>query len=112
MYLLGQGVARDDLTGYAWLKVAAEKIFPGYQTIVRELEQAMKPEQRKLADAGAAAKIREYGLAASGVSCQTHVGSFSYRGVQIRYHMQIHMCISILMCIQARAILSAWHASD
>jgi len=72
MYLLGQGVARDDLTGYAWLKVAAEKIFPGYQTIVRELEQAMKPEQRKLADAEAAAKIREYGLAASGMSCQTH----------------------------------------
>ena len=31
----------------------------------------MKPEQRKLADAGGAAKIREYGLAASGVSCQT-----------------------------------------
>ncbi len=72
MYLLGQGVARDDVHGYAWLKVAAEKIFPGYQKIVRELEQAMKPEQRKLADAEAAAKIREYGLAASGMSCQTH----------------------------------------
>src|SRR5664279_3382894 len=24
MYVLGQGVARDDLTGYAWLKLAAE----------------------------------------------------------------------------------------
>jgi len=72
MYLLGQGVERNDLTGYAWLKVAAEVIFPGYQKIVKSLEGAMTPEQRKQADAGAARKIDLYGLAATNMSCGTH----------------------------------------
>jgi len=70
--LLGQGVERNDLTGYAWLKVAAEVIFPGYQKIVKSLEGAMTPEQRKQADAGAARKIDLYGLAATNMSCGTH----------------------------------------
>lgn len=69
MYLLGQGVARDDLTGYAWLKVAAEIIFPGYQKIVQQMEAAMRPEQRRIADAEAARISDLYGLAATSISC-------------------------------------------
>ncbi|MEP7043114.1 MAG: hypothetical protein ABI843_08620 [Dokdonella sp.] len=71
MYLLGQGVPRDDLVGYAWLKVAAEIIFPGYQKIVHQLDDAMRPEQRSIADAEARRHIEQYGLAATNMSCGT-----------------------------------------
>jgi len=69
MYLLGQGTKRDDLVGYAWLKVAAEIHFPGYQTIVRQLEDAMTPQQRSIADVEANRRIAQYGLAATNMSC-------------------------------------------
>lgn len=70
MYLLGQGVEHDDLTGYAWLKVAAETQFPGYQAIVRKLEDAMNDEQRKIADARATELQGLYGLRATNMSCK------------------------------------------
>jgi len=69
MYLLGQGTARDDLTGYAWLSVAAESHFGNFQTIVHTLRDAMTPEQRTLADARAQRMGALYGLAATGMSC-------------------------------------------
>ncbi|HET9032450.1 MAG TPA: hypothetical protein VFN25_06055 [Dokdonella sp.] len=69
MYLLGQGTKRDDLTGYAWLKIAAEFIFPKYQSVVRGLEQAMTPEQRKIADAKAAELIARYSIGETNMSC-------------------------------------------
>ena len=69
MYLLGQGTKRDDLTGYAWLKLAAEFIFPKYQSVVRGLEEAMTPEQRRIADAKAADLSARYGKAATNMSC-------------------------------------------
>lgn len=69
MYLLGQGVTRDDLTGYAWLKIAAEVRFRGYQTIVRKIEQAMTPEQHRIADPEAAKLVGLYGLLATNMSC-------------------------------------------
>ena len=69
MYLLGQGVERNDLTGYAWLKVAAEVVFPGYQEVARRLEEAMTAEQRRIAGAQAKTLIDEYGIAATGMSC-------------------------------------------
>ncbi|HET6546788.1 MAG TPA: hypothetical protein VFG55_08600 [Rhodanobacteraceae bacterium] len=69
MYLLGQGVARNDLIGYAWLKVAAEFRFPGYQSVTRRLHDAMTPGQREIADARADELIRLYGLRATGMSC-------------------------------------------
>lgn len=70
MYLLGQGTERDDLTGYAWLKLASEVIFPGYQRIVRQLESAMDAQQRALADEGASKLAALYGMAATRTSCQ------------------------------------------
>lgn len=69
MYLLGQGTKRDDLTGYAWLKLAAEFIFPKYQSVVRGLEEAMTPEQRQIADARAADLSARYSIAATNMSC-------------------------------------------
>lgn len=69
MYLLGQGVARDDLTGYAWLKVAAEVRFRGYQAIVQKIEQAMTPAQHRIADPEAARLVGLYGLRATNMSC-------------------------------------------
>lgn len=69
MYLLGQGTARDDLTGYAWLKVAAEVNQRGYHAIVEKMEDAMRPEQRRIADAEARRLIDNYGLRATNMSC-------------------------------------------
>lgn len=69
MYLLGQGVARNDLTGYAWLKVAAETKMRGYQSIVDTLRQAMTPAQRQVADEQAATLIDQYGLRTTNMSC-------------------------------------------
>lgn len=69
MYLLGQGVTRNDISGYAWLKVAAETKMRGYQSIVDKLEQAMTAPQRAVADPLAATLISQYGLRASHMSC-------------------------------------------
>lgn len=70
MYIDGNGVQQDDLTGYAWLKLAAEVIFPKYQYVVKELDEAMKPNQRDVADAKVADYMKYYSLAASGMSCE------------------------------------------
>jgi TPR repeat protein len=69
MYLLGQGIQRDDLTGYSWLKMAAEFIYPKYQSVVRALEEAMTPAQRSVADTKVAALRERYSLGATGMSC-------------------------------------------
>lgn len=69
MYLLGQGTKRDDLSGYAWLKLAAEFIFPKYQSVVRGLEEAMTPEQRRIGDALFADLSKRYSLGATNMSC-------------------------------------------
>lgn len=69
MYLQGQGVKREDLTGYAWLVVAAEFPFPQYQTMVSKLRAAMTPEQLSIGAARADAIKGLYGLAATNMSC-------------------------------------------
>lgn len=50
-YLSGQGVSRDDITGYAWLKLAAASGVPQYLQLTKALEDGMTAEQRPLADA-------------------------------------------------------------
>lgn len=69
MFLLGQGIERDDLTGYAWLKLAAEVIYPKYQSVVRQLEDAMTPEQRAIADTRVAFLSARYSLGNSRMGC-------------------------------------------
>lgn len=69
MYLLGQGVERNDLIGYAWLETAGEYQFMRTRGIARKLHQAMTPKQRAVADAKADELLRLYGMRASGMSC-------------------------------------------
>ena len=69
MYVLGQGTPRDEITGYAWIKLAAEFSYADYTSLARKLEAAMTPEQRTRATARADAMRRNYGLAATGMSC-------------------------------------------
>ena len=69
MYVLGQGTPRDEITGYAWIKLAAEFSYADYTSLARKLEAAMTPEQRTRATAKADAMRRNYGLAATGMSC-------------------------------------------
>ncbi|MEZ5462735.1 hypothetical protein [Dokdonella sp.] len=70
MYIDGNGVQQDDLKGYAWLKMAAQVIFPKYQYVVKELEKAMTPNQREVSDAMVADYMKYYSFAATGMSCQ------------------------------------------
>lgn len=51
LYLIGRGVTKDDLTGYAWMKLAATSGEPRYRKVADTLEQHMTPEQRAAADA-------------------------------------------------------------
>lgn len=69
MYLLGQRMARNDFTGYAWLKVADATRMRSYQSIVEKLEQAMTPAQRAVADPQAATLVSQDGLRATNTSC-------------------------------------------
>jgi hypothetical protein len=69
MYLLGQGVARDDFTGYAWIKVAAEFNSHEYRSTVETIEKAIDPKQLPAVRAGARTFIDKYGLRATNMSC-------------------------------------------
>ena len=69
MYLLGQGVARDDFTGYAWIKVAAEFNQHEYRSTVETIEKAIDPKQLPAVQAGARRFIDSYGLRATHMSC-------------------------------------------
>ena len=70
MYLLGQGVARDDFAGYAWIKLAAEIKFGDFTSLSRKIEGALKPPQLAQAQAVAAELRKNYGLAATNMSCR------------------------------------------
>jgi TPR repeat protein len=69
MYIDGNGVQQDDLKGYAWLKMAAQVIFPKYQTVVKELEQDMTSNQRDVSNSMVADYMKYYSLSATGMSC-------------------------------------------
>jgi TPR repeat protein len=69
MYVLGQGTPRDEITGYAWIRLAAEFSYADYTSLARKLEAAMTPDQRARANARADALRKNYGLAATGMSC-------------------------------------------
>ncbi len=69
MYILGQGTAKDDLTGYAWIKLAAEFSFSDYTSLAAKLEQALEPARREQGNAKAEDLRKRYGLIATGMSC-------------------------------------------
>lgn len=69
MYLLGQGIGRDDMAGYGWLKVAAEFNSAEYRGTVEKIEKAIDPQQRKAAEIEAQTFIDNYSLRATHMSC-------------------------------------------
>jgi hypothetical protein len=69
MYLRGQGVDRDDLRGYAWLKVAAEFQSAEYRNTVRTIEDALDAQHKQEAAALAGKFVDEYGMRATHMSC-------------------------------------------
>jgi hypothetical protein len=69
IYLLGQAPTRDDLTGYAWIKLSAEFSFAEFTSFARKLEASQTPEIRQLGNARADALRSLYGLGATNMSC-------------------------------------------
>jgi len=69
MYLLGQGTPKDEMTGFGWIKLAAEFGYADYTSLARKLESALAPEQRAAANDRAEALRRNHSLAATGMSC-------------------------------------------
>ena len=69
MYLRGQGVDRDDMRGYAWLKVAAEFQSAEYRNTVRTIEDALDAPHKQEATALAGKFVDEYGTRATHMSC-------------------------------------------
>jgi hypothetical protein len=78
MYFNGEGVARDDLTGYAWLKVAAEVIYPPYLRLVGAFDKAMTPEQHSIADRLAEQMTTQYGRRETRMHCDVYVPKGSH----------------------------------
>jgi len=73
LYMMGKGVARDPVVGYAWLEVAAES---RVHEIVRARNQAKKElsdKQRTEAEALAVQIEASYGLTAAGVTCKREI---------------------------------------
>jgi TPR repeat protein len=70
MYLLGQGTSKDEINGYAWIKVAAEFRFADFTSLAHKLEEAMTAEQRAKGSARADELRKDYGLAATNMSCR------------------------------------------
>ena len=69
MFLLGQGVARDDFTGYAWIKVASEFNEHEYRSTAEKIEKAIDPKQLPAVQAEARKFLDAYGLRATNMSC-------------------------------------------
>jgi hypothetical protein len=75
MYLLGDGVARNDGMGYLWLKVASEFNFAPWRSLVKKIEAALTPEQAKQLGPLADELRAQYGLHATNVSCRAQNSS-------------------------------------
>jgi hypothetical protein len=69
LYFGGQNVPKDDLLGYAWLKLASASGLPGIRQLVETLEKSMTADQRATADAKYVALQSLYGPSATHMSC-------------------------------------------
>jgi hypothetical protein len=79
MYLLGQGVPKDDLTGYAWIKFAADFKYAEFTALAGKLDDALTPQQLAKGKAKVEFLRRNYGPAVTNVSCHGE----SRRGVYL-----------------------------
>jgi hypothetical protein len=69
LYFGGQGIGKDDLAGYAWLKLASASGLPRFKQLVETLDKSMTADQRATADAKVAALQALYGPAATHMTC-------------------------------------------
>ena len=69
MYLRGQGVDRDDMRGYGWVKVASEFQSAEYRKTARTIEQAIDAAHKDEASKLAAQLLDQYGTRATHMSC-------------------------------------------
>lgn len=70
MSILGQGTQKDDLTGYAWIKTAAEFHFTDFTRLARRLERALSPERRVVANERAQRFLSDYGMRTTQMGCR------------------------------------------
>ena len=70
MYLLGQGVQRDDATGYSWLSAAAELQPSPYSTALTKIEQSVDPKELSVLQSHGDAFVDKYGMGATRMSCR------------------------------------------
>ncbi len=69
MYLLGQGTQKDEITGYAWIRLAADFNFGDFTSLAKKLEAAMTPEQLAAGKTKVDALRANYGPAVTNMSC-------------------------------------------
>ena len=71
MYLNGEGVPRNTLKAYLWLKVAAEYTFADYRANAKRLESLFSDEQKKATAPLADALRDRYGQRATNITCNS-----------------------------------------
>jgi len=69
MYILGEGTARDEMSGYAWIRFAADFGFRDFTSLARKLEAALSSAQRTQGNARADGLRASYGPAVTNTSC-------------------------------------------
>ena len=79
MYLEGKGVEEDVLSGYAWVRTAAESGIEDFEAMADKLYQAIPEKYRSAAQAGAEAITAQYGMQATGVRCNMEKSTGSHR---------------------------------
>lgn len=87
LYLQGKGVAKDPVTGYAWLEVASEAPDRNFIRARKAAAKNLTDAQKQQADALAQKLVSSYGLEAAGVNCrkEARIGS-NIKGVNC-YHV-------------------------
>jgi len=89
LYAQGKGVARDPVTGYAWLEVAAESPDREIRKARTAAAKNLTPEQKTEAEALAEKLASSYGSVAAGVKCRKEMRVGSNIKVVNCYHNNV-----------------------
>jgi hypothetical protein len=102
MYLLGQGVKRDDATGYSWLAVAAELRPSPFGTAFDKIDASIDASQHAALKARADALIAQYGITATRMSCHQsatrggHIlDSVTCEPQRVGASVDVHQCVDV-----------------
>lgn len=110
MYLLGQGVQRNDTTGYSWLSAAAELRPSPYSTALAKIDESVDPKELSVLQSHGDAFVDKYGMGATRMSCRQSAS----RGGHILDHVNcepdrmgrtvlIHRCLDDGAAVPAKA---------